>query len=370
MRASTVAMVQALAGLRDPAPRANRAARATSGFLNMLAPNLKSPEIVPTPAALWTKVPGGLYAPAPISSSTRSAITTRSQCDFDSLSQLTGFDPSTTLLDGLWRWAPRPWTPSRFIVLLRRNRVSEALRQEGGRPSIAPRDARSPLPGPGRCGGVPACWSELLRLMDRDEERQSVDGICWFLRSVGGLEDERVGVGDRTGNAGLIEHYTSAGWRVIAAPTVLRDDELYGVSGNSPTNVWAVGESVNSHDIAQTLVLHWDGSKWSGVPSPNTVGLGPRLRAVSAGPNRPAWAVGYASGIPPIWKTVILEHKDGRWEHVASPNPNNSDLLWGVRSVSPTLAWAVGQTSDQTAAFPWSSAGTAPVDCRDRPRAR
>jgi len=150
-------------------------------------------------------------------------------------------------------------------------------------------------------------------------------------------------VGDRSGSEPLIEHYTATGWHAVSAPTVETRDDLHGVSGESPTNVWAVGESVLKSGVDQTLIDHYDGTRWTHVASPEAVGGGPRLEAVSAGPNRPAWAVGYAVNIRPmIWGTVILEHKDGKWIHVHSPNPDYDNSLYGVRSVSPTLAWAVG----------------------------
>jgi len=153
-------------------------------------------------------------------------------------------------------------------------------------------------------------------------------------------------VGDRAGSEPLIEHYTSTGWHLTPAPTVETNDDLHGVSGESSTNVWAVGESVLKSGVDQTLILHWDGTKWVHAASPEAVGGGPRLEAVSAGPNRPAWAVGYAVNIQPmIWGTVTLEHKDGKWVHVHSPNPDYDNFLYGVRSVSPTLAWAVGDGS-------------------------
>jgi len=47
---------------------------------------------------------------------------------------------------------------------------------------------------------------------------------------------------------------------------------LYGISALSASNVWAVGE-VNSlsrtNPHYRTLIEHWNGKKWSPVPSPN-----------------------------------------------------------------------------------------------------
>ncbi|HXS63214.1 MAG TPA: hypothetical protein VN767_10070 [Streptosporangiaceae bacterium] len=37
----------------------------------------------------------------------------------------------------------------------------------------------------------------------------------------------------------------------------------------SRNNVWADGSYITGNNAAQTLVEHWDGTKWSIVPSPD-----------------------------------------------------------------------------------------------------
>jgi len=67
-------------------------------------------------------------------------------------------------------------------------------------------------------------------------------------------------------------------------PTV--GSSLESVAGTSATDTWAVGSTAG-----QTLILHWDGSHWTRVPSPN---LGPSddLNAVAASAASNVWAVG------------------------------------------------------------------------------
>ena len=50
-----------------------------------------------------------------------------------------------------------------------------------------------------------------------------------------------------------------------------RPSRLFGVHALSASNVWAVGEYFDG-SIDKTLIVHWDGSAWTQVPSPNVSG--------------------------------------------------------------------------------------------------
>lgn len=61
------------------------------------------------------------------------------------------------------------------------------------------------------------------------------------------------------------------------------------------TSIWAVGYAPGL--AGSTLILHWNGTIWEQVPSPNpTLGHGEYLVGVAAISARNAWAVGYAGG--------------------------------------------------------------------------
>jgi hypothetical protein len=52
-------------------------------------------------------------------------------------------------------------------------------------------------------------------------------------------------------------------------------NRLFGVSAYSLTDAWAVGDYYNnSTKVADTLIVHWNGTAWSRVPSLNA-GTGP-----------------------------------------------------------------------------------------------
>jgi hypothetical protein len=149
----------------------------------------------------------------------------------------------------------------------------------------------------------------------------------------------------------VVEHYTGSGWVLVSVPIAATEDALHAISGNTST-VWAVGDFL-AREGYRMLTLRWDGSSWSRAPTPDIFGPD-RLYAVSAGTNRPTWAVGshYFPGGPSA--TVILRRENAKWVRVPSSNPGSySNILEGVRSVSPTLAWAVGDAmSDGTTDHP------------------
>jgi len=155
-------------------------------------------------------------------------------------------------------------------------------------------------------------------------------------------------------------HWDGAKWRVVASPnpggtTSRATNFLYGVSAPAPTAtatyVWAVGSYYNpAKPAGGTLVLRWDGTHWSRVASPNP-GTGGGLTAVGTAPGGGAWAVGSAgnpsnsgSGV-----TLTLHWNGSRWVKVASPNPGGTtnpdvaNLLSGVSATAASDAWAVGR---------------------------
>jgi hypothetical protein len=143
----------------------------------------------------------------------------------------------------------------------------------------------------------------------------------------------------------LIVHWNGTTWSTVPSPSPGLYGWLRGVTAISANNVWAAGTHyVNNLQV--TLILHWNGTKWSVVPSPND---GPftqelfEIRAVSA---NDIWAVGYhlaVFGANQVYQTTILHWNGTAWTVVPSPDVNqNSNYLWSVDGTSATDAWAVG----------------------------
>jgi hypothetical protein len=152
-----------------------------------------------------------------------------------------------------------------------------------------------------------------------------------------------------TGGGNLIEHFDGTAWSVVAAPNPQRASGIFGISGTSSTDVWAVGLGGK---YASGEALHWNGQAWSIVPVPQPFFQG-SLRSVSAIAPNNVWAVGQGqlrtggSGVQ-----TLIEHWDGTsWTIVASPNVAPSlttNELIGVAAVSANDIWAVGESSNSS----------------------
>jgi hypothetical protein len=57
----------------------------------------------------------------------------------------------------------------------------------------------------------------------------------------------------------------------VGPTSVSQSNRLFGLTANSPTDIWAFGSSfaADGSGHQMTLLLHWNGSKWSIAPSPN-----------------------------------------------------------------------------------------------------
>ena len=144
---------------------------------------------------------------------------------------------------------------------------------------------------------------------------------------------------------------TGTTWSVVSSPnpsTVsVSNDILSGISAKSDSNVWAVGSysSSGGNNIASTLAMHWNGSSWSVVPTPNVGSGGSRLEAVYALSSNDVWTVGEsnASGIASGDDTLIEFYNGSAWSVVPSPNPgNDGDFLTAVTALSTNDVWAIG----------------------------
>jgi hypothetical protein len=146
---------------------------------------------------------------------------------------------------------------------------------------------------------------------------------------------------------------TSAGWTVQAAPKVGTADNTFGaVSAVSPKDVWAVGNFLpdtagSNPDATLTLAAHFDGSRWTSTPTPNTGPNYNTLFGVAAVPGK-AWAVGVSldSGYN---AHSLIEAWDGTaWHIAATPQLDTSrDILSAVTAVSSDDVWAVGERQDR-----------------------
>ena len=160
-----------------------------------------------------------------------------------------------------------------------------------------------------------------------------------------------------TGGSTLATHYNGTNWTTVPTPNTNVINELNGVAAVGGNDVWAVGDSIKSAidgvSTSKTLIEHFNGSGWTVVSSPN-VGAGNNvLTGVAAHDPNDVSAVGYdddQSGSIPVRKTVWMHWDGTRWIVVASPNVGSGDnTLLGVLAPAGTSdVWAWGGSADGT----------------------
>ncbi len=121
---------------------------------------------------------------------------------------------------------------------------------------------------------------------------------------------------------------------------------LRDVKAFSASDAWAVG-TTGSSALGQNLIMHYTGTTWTQVPAPSPGTRDNLLTSVAgSGPND-VWAVGYFRNLPygnRIRLPQILHWNGSAWSQVTSPDSGagHSTYLYGVAVTSATDAWAVG----------------------------
>jgi hypothetical protein len=147
-------------------------------------------------------------------------------------------------------------------------------------------------------------------------------------------------------------------WSIVPSPNVGEvDNGLSDLAVVSATDIWAVGNRGTYGEPRSTLALHWNGSAWSVASTPNGRNEVNWLIGADAAASDDVWAVGYSATNPPETSRsrTLIEHFDGtRWTVVPSPNPAPSppfvgpvsNELYDVDAVADNDVWAVGRTFD------------------------
>jgi Bacterial Ig-like domain/FG-GAP-like repeat len=146
-----------------------------------------------------------------------------------------------------------------------------------------------------------------------------------------------------TSRKSLIQRWNGSSWTIVSSPNPgTLSNSLLGVAAAGPNDIWAVGWK-NSGNGLQSLLLHYDGTGWTEGATVPKVGTGDNvLTGISVVSNDDVWATGYyVDGTK--YRTLTLHYNGTTWSHVPSPNgADGTDILMGIDASSPTNAWAVG----------------------------
>lgn len=157
----------------------------------------------------------------------------------------------------------------------------------------------------------------------------------------------------------LTEHFDGTRWSIVVSPQP-DFSELSSVREVTPTDVWAVGSVLDQAGIAQTLTMHWDGSAWAIIPSPNVGTQSNQLNALTINSTNSVWAFGsFFDTTANAYQTLALHWNGTSWSVVPTPDvtgANNQSL--GGGSLGFSDVWAVGDeqgsSSPATLAERWN----------------
>ena len=142
----------------------------------------------------------------------------------------------------------------------------------------------------------------------------------------------------------LAAHWDGSQWSLVPSPSPGGDFNYFrAVAAPASNDVWAVGDYSTVGSLHQTLIAHWDGSQWSVVPSPNPGTNSNELAGVAAVGSNDVWAVGdYSNGSPDPLHTLIVHWDGSQWSVVPSPDQGDGSFLFAVTALAGNDVWAVG----------------------------
>jgi len=153
-----------------------------------------------------------------------------------------------------------------------------------------------------------------------------------------------------------VKQWNGTKWTIIAQPNRgdFFDGSATALSCTSATNCYAVGTSLDLAQQEQTSVVHWNGTTWTPVASPNPTDFsGGSLNGVSCTSATNCVAVGAngsgsTDGFTTFGGTLIERWNGTNWTIISSPNPTGLGTLNSVSCPTTTSCVAVGAGSDQT----------------------
>jgi WD40 repeat protein len=141
-------------------------------------------------------------------------------------------------------------------------------------------------------------------------------------------------VGPTKSNLPAIVRWNGSTWNADVLPSGLQNVTLNALSGATPNDLWAVGSLLGGN--SKPVVLRYNGSVWTSVPTPVAEG---ELFGLATGPGGAVWAVGSRFGAP-----LVLRWDGSQLQQVPTPDSLRSDApqLKAVVVSSDTDVWAAG----------------------------
>lgn len=151
----------------------------------------------------------------------------------------------------------------------------------------------------------------------------------------------------------MVQRWNGSQWSLVPSPITI------GGSGNfvddievvAPDEVWFVGDWLSFPPTSATqkraLAMRWNGSSFEVHDTPFfDTADGHGLTAVSAVAADDVWAVGGGHDGDYVGYSYIVHWDGAAWQHRPGPAPGWFQRLWDVEAVSAEEVWAVGDYQD------------------------
>jgi hypothetical protein len=201
-----------------------------------------------------------------------------------------------------------------------------------------------------------------------------VSGCCAVVLLAASLVAVSTAASSAAGEPAILRHWSPPGWAAQHGPLAVAaglapgvpvpgvSSQLDGVFCPSASNCWAVGNYSSSKGVELNQALHWNGTKWSQVTTPNPGGTASgdvsELRGVRCNSSSDCWAVGdYTTSTAQLGEAL---HWNGtKWSRVITPNPGGTasgdvNVIYDAWCTSASSCWAAGDygtLSSSTEAF-------------------
>jgi len=155
----------------------------------------------------------------------------------------------------------------------------------------------------------------------------------------------------------MVQHWNGSQWSLLPAPVTI------GGSGNfvddieaiAADDIWFVGDWLElpptSAAEKRALAMHWNGSSFTIHPTPffnNAPVGGHGLTAVSAVSSNDVWAVGGGHDGDYVGFSYIVHWDGAQWHYRPGPTAGWFQRWYDVQAVATDDVWAVGDYQDET----------------------
>lgn len=157
-----------------------------------------------------------------------------------------------------------------------------------------------------------------------------------------------------------VDHYDGATWTTMNTPLPpsslsagYSGSRITDIEASAANDVWFVGEWVGPYPgvagLQPALAMHWNGSSFTLVPTPELFPIGGNgLEAIDGVSPNDLWAVGGGGDGDLVSYSYILHWNGTTWMHVPGPTVGIQQRLWDVVAIASHDVWTAGEAMTTT----------------------